>query len=345
MTRLSNEWLRPRRARDNFPPYALGERDIVETIEAKTAKVARIYQKSHDLAWDGKKVLAELKDEHGGIQFPDDKREAFGRIASVLLWGELAAWSVSADLALKLEDNNAKLAASSQVFDEARHFNTLRAYLWEAGIPIPKLSGYSRQLLVDLLETDNLLYKLVGMQLMVENVAVVLFKMIARAEIEPVLTELLYYFERDEARHVGLGALTLPRILADLTDFEAAKLWWFQMRMQLLMVGGGLTMRDAFTRLGVDQAEMQRQGFRLQTEVYRRMQDEYGGEASGVRRRGTRGLFGLSRGGQDRLNQFLFPRRGSEGDAPPAWHALALKGLIRAAERGDRWLARRAPAT
>ena len=56
------------------------------------------------------------------------------KIASVLLWGELAAWSISADLALKLTDTDAKMAASSQVFDEARHFYVLRDYLWEAGI-------------------------------------------------------------------------------------------------------------------------------------------------------------------------------------------------------------------
>lgn len=343
MTRVSDEWLKPRAARDTFPPYALGDRDIIQDIEARTRTVARIYDKGHELAWDGKQILAELTAKHGGIHFPEDKKEAFGRVASTLLWGELAAWSISADLALKLDDVNAKMAASSQVFDEARHFHTLRAYLWAADIPVPKLSGYSRHLLVELLETDNLLYKLVGMQLMVENVAVVLFKMIARAEIEPVLTDLLYYFERDEARHVGLGALTLPRILADLSDLEAARLWWFQLRTQLLMVGGGLTMRDAFATLGVDQSEMQKQGFRLQNDVYKRMRSQQDDAAPVAGKRGTRGLFGISRAGQHRLNAFLFPK---DRTAPvPKWQSTALQALIRAAESGDRWLAKRAPAT
>lgn len=342
MTRLSDQWLYPRRPRDTFPPYALGDRDIVERTEAMTRKVGHIYDKSRDLVWNGNAVLDELMAKHGGIHFPEDKKEAFGRVASVLLWGELAAWSISADLALKLEDTNAKMAASSQVFDEARHFKTLRRYMFEAGIPVTRLPGYSRHLLVTLLETDNLLYKLVGMQLLVENVAVCMFKMIAKAGIEPVLSELLYYFERDEARHVGLGALTLPRILAELDDFEAARLWFFQLRIQLLMVGGGLTMRDAFATLGVDQAEMQRQGFRLQAEVYRRMQKEAGASNSGARR-GTRGLFGMSKQGQDRLNEFLFPR---DADSPSSrLKQAALRGLIRAAEHGDTWLARRAPQT
>ncbi|MBA3456745.1 MAG: hypothetical protein H0T42_26890 [Deltaproteobacteria bacterium] len=62
--------------------------------------------------------------------------------------------------------------------------------------------------------TGNLLYKVVGMQLLVESTAVVRFRTIAEAKLEPVLTDLLYYFERDEARHVGLGVLTLPEVRA-----------------------------------------------------------------------------------------------------------------------------------
>ena len=52
--------------------------------------------------------------------------------------------------------------------------------------------------------------KLLGMQLIVESVAVTLFRSVAQAGVEPVLSELLPYFERDEARHVGLGVLYLP---------------------------------------------------------------------------------------------------------------------------------------
>ena len=166
--RLNAEhWIRPRRPRENFPPYELADRDLVARTEEQTRKLARLYHVAQEKAWDGRAVLRDLVAKHGGIHVPEDKREALGRIASVLLWGELAAWSISADLALRLEDPASKMAATSQVFDEARHFYVLRDYLWQAGIPVPKLGGYSRALLVDLLETENLLHKLVGMQLMV----------------------------------------------------------------------------------------------------------------------------------------------------------------------------------
>src|ERR1043166_6074719 len=179
MTTLTERWLRPRSPNTQFPPYSFGDPSIVGQAEARTSTIARIYHKGHEQAWDGREVMDELIAKHGGIHFPDDKREAFEKIAAVLLWGELAAWSISADLALKLEDTPAKMAASSQVFDEARHFYVLREYLWRAGIPVEKLGGWSKRLLVELLETDNLLYKVVGMQLLVESTAVVIFKMVA----------------------------------------------------------------------------------------------------------------------------------------------------------------------
>jgi hypothetical protein len=335
MTDLRQQWLRPRSARDQFPPYDFGDPSIVGLTEARTSTLSRIYHKGHEQAWDGRAVLDELEKKHGGIHFPDDKKAAFSKVASVLLWGELAAWSISADLALKLEDTPAKMAASSQVFDEARHFYVLRDYLWRAGIKVDRLGGWSRKLLVDLLETDNLLYKVVGMQLLVENTALILFKSIADSKVEPVLSELLYYFERDEARHVGLGVLSLPPVLSELNEVEAVGLWWFQLRAQLIMLAGGLTMREAFATLGVDQREMEQASFRYHAEVMRRMR-KVDGKPAGVST--MKGVFKVSRAGQERLTSILFPST----DAP-SWQRRVLQGLISAADRGDRWLASRHP--
>lgn len=337
MATRTERWLRPGTPRTQFPPYELGDSSIVGLAEARTSTVARIYHKGHEQAWDGRAVLDELVAKHGGIHFPDDKRDAFGRIASVLLWGELAAWSISADLALKLEDTPAKMAASSQVFDEARHFYVLRDYMWRAGIPINKLGGWSRRLLVELLETDNLLYKVVGMQLLVESTAVVMFRMIADAKLEPVLSELLYYFERDEARHVGLGVLTLPDVLSGLTEREALRLWWFQTRMNLEMTMGGITLRHAFDELGIDQAEMNLQGFKYHSEIHRRMRTDKPG--TGADAASVKGLFRISRKGQDAFQQFFFPTKPRSAVSSKMFDAI-----VTLAETTDRWLRERAPA-
>jgi hypothetical protein len=337
MATLTERWLRPLRPRTQFPPYEYGDPEIVGLAQARTDTVARIYHKGQEQSWDGRQVLDELVAKHGGaIRFPEDKRDDFARVASVLLWGELAAWSISADLALKLEDTPAKMAASSQVFDEARHFYVLREYLWRAGVPVARLGGWSRRLLVELLETENLLYKVVGMQLLVESTAVVMFRKIAEAKLEPVLTDLLYYFERDEARHVGLGVLTLPAVLEGLSDREALALWWFQTKMQFEMIAGGLTINPAFARLGIDVADMNLQGFRYHNEILRRMKTSRPGR--GTDQASIKGLFKMSRAGQDRFQELFFPSR-----PPPPWQRTLLSTMVKLAERSDRWLASRAP--
>jgi hypothetical protein len=338
MATLTERWLRPRTPRTQFPPYEYGDPAIVGQAEARTSTVARIYHKGHEQAWDGRQVLDELVAKHGGIHFPEDKKEAFGRVASALLWGELAAWSISADLALKLEDTPAKMAASSQVFDEARHFYVLRDYMWRAKIPITKLGGWSRRLLVELLETDNLMHKVVGMQLLVESTAVVMFRTIAEANVEPVLSELLYYFERDEARHVGLGVLTLPDVLSGLSEPDALRLWWFQTRMNLEMTMGGITLRHAFDALGIDQAEMNKQSFKYHREILKRMRKDEPG--SGADAKSVRGLFKISRKGQDAFQEFFFPTK----PRSPR-QARMFDALITFAETTDRWLRARAPFT
>ena len=79
---------------------------------------------------------------HGGIQLSREKRDALAHPISMLMWGELGAWIVAAELAERLEDADARLAASSQVFDEARHFYMLRDYLALLHVPVPKLDPY-----------------------------------------------------------------------------------------------------------------------------------------------------------------------------------------------------------
>src|SRR5258706_12091353 len=143
-----------------WPPYRLLERDYVEEAKRKYDRLERLYHVGYKQAWDGKKVLADLLRKHGGVRLGYEKKQALAQIFSTILWGELAAWSISADLALQLEDIEAKMAATSQVFDEARHFYVLRDYLLELDCEVPKLDGYTHTVLTELLETPRLIDKL-----------------------------------------------------------------------------------------------------------------------------------------------------------------------------------------
>ncbi len=314
----------------SWPPYRLMKRDYLEEAQRKYDKLERLYHVGHKQAWDGKKVLGDLLKKHGGVQLAPEKKQALAQIFSTILWGELAAWSISADLALQLEDIEAKMAATSQVFDEARHFYTMRDYLLELDCEVPPLDGYTHTVLTELLETDRLVDKLLGMQLIVESVAVTLFRSVANSGVEPVLSELMPYFERDEARHVGLGVLYLPQLLANFSRFESARLKLLQLKVVTLIGWGTHLKKPYFETLGIDNNDSFRRGTRLQKQVMDGMRRPDGSEPRGV-------LVGSAQ--LDRVNDYaidmFFPRMG----APlPTWQRSII-GLVDGLARvGDRAL-------
>jgi hypothetical protein len=65
------------------------------------------------------------------------------------MWGELAAWKISAQLADELEPLEAKLAATSQVHDEARHFYVMHDYLDALGEKAEPMEFWSQRVLDD----------------------------------------------------------------------------------------------------------------------------------------------------------------------------------------------------
>jgi hypothetical protein len=313
-----------------WPPYRLIERDYLEQAQRKYDKLERLYHVGYKQAWDGKKVLSELLKKHDGIRLDTKKKEALAQIFSTILWGELAAWSISADIALQLEEIEAKMAATSQVFDEARHFYTMRDYLLELDCEVPPLDGYTHTVLTELLETPRLVDKLLGMQLIVESVAVTLFRSVANSGVEPVLSELMPYFERDEARHVGLGVLYLPRMLARASFAERTRLKLLQLKIVTLIGWGTHLKKPYFEALGMDNNDGFRRGTRLQREVMEGMRTPEGEEPPGVLV-GSRQL--------DRVNDYaidlFFPRMGA---AQPSWQRALIGIVDNLAKVGDRAL-------
>ncbi|MSP24674.1 MAG: ferritin-like domain-containing protein [Myxococcales bacterium] len=320
-------------AKKQWPPYELIEDTIETTARAKLDKLERLYHKGQDLAWDGREVLNALVEKHGRPRIPEDKKESALILLGLLMWGELAAWAISADLAERIDDVEAKMAATSQAHDEARHFYVLRDYVRLLGEPLPRLGGVGRKLLIDVLETDSLVHKLIGMQLMVESNALAIFRSLVNAELEPVLTDLLAYYERDEARHVALGVLYLPRLLSKLSRFEAARAQAFQLRCVGLLISGGLPLRPHLVRLGIDPRKMAERVVKLQGEVFDQMRATAKEEESGW----LRGVLNPAAGAGPNLLDFVHPVGGIEA-APPV-HRAILRAWARGARFADRALA------
>jgi hypothetical protein len=217
----------------------------------RSRKLAGIYHAGQELAWDGRDVLAELVAKHGPISIEPDKQAALGRLFAIIMWGELAAWRISAQLADHLVPLEAKMAATSQAHDEARHFYVMVDYLHLLGY-VPRTIDRSSRAVLDLvLRTDSMLEKLTGMQLMVETLALTIFQLVREAEAEPVLCELLRYYERDEARHVGLGVQHLPQLMRQATRWEATRAFMFQMKIVAWTLRGLKQLEPDFRALGI----------------------------------------------------------------------------------------------
>jgi hypothetical protein len=321
-----------------WPPYDLIEVPEVAAAAEKSRRLARLYHLTQEHAWDGRTVLGALVAKHGppGRGMPEATREALVHVLSVLLWGELAAWSISADLALEIDDLDAKMAATGQVFDEARHFYVMRDYVVQLAGPegageriaVPHLGSLGRKLMLDVLDTRDLAKKIVGMQLLIETNAVVIFRRLGETGACPVLAELLPYFERDESRHVGLGALYLPRLIARMAPADMVSLRLFQARCLALLIGSGMALAKPFEVLGMDQRLMTVRVAAMQDDVVQQMATAHGGGVAGAVLNPQASAIG------PKLLDFFYPE-GGMAQAKPLHRAIHA-GMARAAMAVDR---------
>jgi hypothetical protein len=130
---------------------------------------------------------------------------------SQFLHGEQGALYAAAQVTESVQWMDGKLYGASQVLDEGRHVETFHRYLDEK---LNKLYVVNDNLftIIDALMTDSRWdMKFLGMQIMVEGLALGAFGMMYKVTKEPLLKNLLRYIIQDEARHVHYGVLALRK--------------------------------------------------------------------------------------------------------------------------------------
>jgi len=255
----------------NWPPTALVLGEPLALAEQQTNRLRRMYANATRDAWDGPAVFRAAMEHHGGIQLSREKREALVYPLSMLMWGELAAWIVAAELAERLDDPDARMAATAQVFDEARHFYVLRDYVAALHVPVPRLDPYFAIGARRLLSTRDLTLKLFAMQILAEGTAQAIFRFLADSEVEPVLSEILPYVERDEARHVGLGVVHLPERLNALSPRRRHKLASKVNAVGDLFAATQFRYTKHYSALGLDPRELLRRADKMLFEIGRKL--------------------------------------------------------------------------
>lgn len=256
-------------------PYDMFDHAYSDLEARRARRMESIYHVGQDRIWDGREVLSELLAKHGKPQLAYRERRALSRIFSIIMWGELAAWKISAQLADELVPLEAKLAASSQVHDEARHFYVMHDYLDALGHKPPRLDFWARRVVEMTLTTDDLAKKLLGMQLTIETIALTIFQHVRELNVEPLLSELLVYYERDEARHVGLGIQLVPQLVGQMSIPERISLALFQLELLSSTLFSLKAMEPDLVALGVDPREVLGIGFKKHEEIHAAMKQEF----------------------------------------------------------------------
>jgi 1,2-phenylacetyl-CoA epoxidase catalytic subunit len=139
---------------------------------------------------------------------------------SQFLHGEQGALICASKIVQTVPDLDSKFYAATQVMDEARHVETYSRYLREKiGMAYP-INQHLKALLNDVISDPRWDMTYLGMQVMIEGLALAAFAMIRDFSEEPLGKALNTYVMQDEARHVAFGRLALRDYYPQLTDAE-----------------------------------------------------------------------------------------------------------------------------
>jgi len=149
--------------------------------------------------WDGMTPRERLKVRHETLRW----------MLSNFMHGEQGALLATAQIVDATPWMEAKFYGATQVQDEARHVEVFSRYLDEKlGGPY-RINKNLKSLLDAILTESRWDMKYLGMQILVEGLAMAAFGFMQKTCTEPLLGELLHYVIRDESRHVAFGVLSL----------------------------------------------------------------------------------------------------------------------------------------
>ncbi len=164
-------------------------------------------------------------DEGPFAKLNDEERANLGHASmawtlSQFMHGEQGALLCTAKIVDSVPWIDAKYYAATQVMDEARHVEVYAKYLrekleWEFPVNV-----HLRDLLDAVISDPRWDFTYLGMQIMVEGLALAAFGFQYQFSPDPLLKQITRYVMSDEARHVAFGVISLKEAYADLTAAE-----------------------------------------------------------------------------------------------------------------------------
>ncbi|MCG8589187.1 MAG: ferritin-like domain-containing protein [Proteobacteria bacterium] len=139
---------------------------------------------------------------------------------SQFMHGEQGAMMAAAKIVEVVPWIDAKYYAATQTMDEARHTEVFSRYLFEKLGDAYSINPYLETQITTLMEDGRWDITYLGMQVIIESLALAAFGSLLDTVEEPLLQKLLRYVLADEARHVAFGVLSLREYYQELTDAE-----------------------------------------------------------------------------------------------------------------------------
>jgi hypothetical protein len=173
---------------------------------------------------------------------------------SQFLHGEQGALLCTARIVETVPWIDAKHFAATQVMDEARHVEVFSRYLAEKLSGAYPVNAHLELLLDDIIGDSRWDMTYLGMQIMVEGLALAAFGFLHDTTTEPLLKQLLRAVMADEARHVAFGVLSLQELYAGLSVAELRERKEFAYEAAVRMRDRFLQ-QEVWERLGVPVAE------------------------------------------------------------------------------------------
>ncbi|MGH9091148.1 MAG: ferritin-like domain-containing protein [Acidimicrobiales bacterium] len=176
-------------------------------------------------------------------------------LLSQFLHGEQGALLCTAKIVETVPWIDAKYYAATQVMDEARHVEVFSKYLDEKLSGHYPINAHLGLLLDDIIGDARWDMMYLGMQIMVEGLALAAFGFIHQMTTEPLLKQLLRYVMADEARHVAFGVLSLQEYYGELSAAELRERQEFAFEAAVRMKDRML-MQEVWERLEVPRQDV-----------------------------------------------------------------------------------------
>jgi len=228
---------------DRWEVTAAGASRFSWEYESGRDRLLALYQKGKDKQWDSvKRIDWSLEvDPCDVLGVPDQSLALYGSKYwtamsrrqqrelhlhnaawqfSQFLHGEQGAMVCAARIVESVPDLDAKFYSATQVMDEARHVELFSRFLHDKIGMLYPINSNLQALLHDTLSDSRWDMPYLGMQVLIEGLALATFGVLRNATTKPLPKQLLAYVMQDEARHVAFGRIALRDYYRELSEAE-----------------------------------------------------------------------------------------------------------------------------